>query len=202
MPAFIAIQYDEDPLIYRGIILRMDGAPVKEEVFMTGNPTVDYLTAGFVAYKRLGPDAVIMHSSTLDHFVMDGGVLNTEDPSQAEIDKATVCAREYLGLPAEMPTPPTDTYDAEARDRCPAAQTDRRGKNLSDDTVADKHHPRATSVFEADDLGFVTLRVRCIRCKRVGFLDIDLKNDLDGISWDKPPVGKRTGKRSSRRTEA
>ena len=199
MHAFLALQHDATGA-YAGITLSMGSL---KEVFMTDHPTVDYLTAGFVAYKRLGPDAVVMNSSTIDHFISDGGVLNDTDPSQEEIDKATALARKYLGFPAEEPVAsPTEPYDDEVRDRCPKAQVERRGKTLPDDTVADKHHPRVTSVFEADDQGFVTLRVRCIRCKRVGFIDIDIKHDLDGISWEKPRDGKRTGTRSSHRTEA
>lgn len=93
---FIGIEYDEpDPATYAGVRLRM-GPEVEPEVFFSGDPTTDYLTAGCVVHYRMGPDARIMGSSSVDHFVMDGGTLEDEDPPQEKIEAAIAAARAYL----------------------------------------------------------------------------------------------------------
>lgn len=92
----------EAPLNYRGVILRM-GLESEQEVFATGDPTVDYLTAGFVAHYRVGPEAPVMCSSSVDHFAMDGGQLDDEDPSEEQIQKAVRAGRAYLTARGEDP---------------------------------------------------------------------------------------------------
>lgn len=103
----IGIDYDEpaeeasaDPLNYRGVTLKVgDG----REVFMSGNATVDYLTAGFVAHHRLGEHAHVIGSSSVDHFSMDGGEIETDDPTKADIDAAITKAKAYLTERGEGP---------------------------------------------------------------------------------------------------
>lgn len=100
--AIIGIVYDEpDPETYGGVSLKMmpEG---KREDFYTGDPTVDYLTAGIVAKYRLkgGP---VMGSSSVDHFSMDGGDLEDEDPPQHKLDLSLVLARKYLTDRGEGP---------------------------------------------------------------------------------------------------
>lgn len=91
-------------LDYRGVTLKMmpDGA---QEKFMSGDATVDYLTAGYVAHYRLGKGAPVMCSSSVDHFVMDGGTLEDEDPSKEQIQKAVAAGRAYLTSRGEGPKP-------------------------------------------------------------------------------------------------
>lgn len=102
--AIIGIDYDEPaeeesvaPLNYRGVTLKMgDG---EREVFMSGlGATVDYLTAGFVAHHRLGEHAHVIGSSSVDHYSMDGGEIETGDPTKADIDAAIVAGRKYLQI--------------------------------------------------------------------------------------------------------
>lgn len=47
------------------------------------------------------------------------------------------------------------------------------------------HKPKALLVHEALEDGRFTLRVRCQNCKRLGYVDIDLSTDFDGITWDR-----------------
>jgi len=105
MIPYLSILYSEpDPDTYEGVSLRMVDEP---EVFNTGNPTVDYWTAFYVIMRRfnaVGPEASIdpsdvpvLGSSSIDHFAMDGGVLNTEEPSEDEITTAVAAAKAHLG---------------------------------------------------------------------------------------------------------
>lgn len=107
----IGIDYDEPAeedsnasLNYRGVTLKMMPGGDRE-VFMSNNPTVDYLTAGFVAHYRLGPDAHVIGSSSVDHFSMDGGEIETDDPTRADIDAAIALAKVYLTGRGEGPKP-------------------------------------------------------------------------------------------------
>jgi hypothetical protein len=102
---FMSCQYDdENPASYQGISVKV-GREAEPEVFNTGNPTVDYFTAYFVASKRCKDagvdidDLPIMGSSSIDHFVMDGGTLNTDDPGDEDVQTAVVAAKTHLGLP-------------------------------------------------------------------------------------------------------
>ena len=103
---YISVDYDGlDPSTYRGVILRMGD---EEERFCTpaeegGSPTVDMLVAGMCAGHRLGEGGPIMSSSSVNHFVMDGGVLDDEGPSQEQVDQARVIARAYLISRGEGP---------------------------------------------------------------------------------------------------
>lgn len=101
--AFISIDYDGlDASTYRGVTLRM-GIEGEEERFCTESPTVDMLVAGMVAHHRLGDGALIMSSSSVNHFAMDGGVLDDEEPSQEQVDAARGIARAYLIARGEGP---------------------------------------------------------------------------------------------------
>ncbi len=108
MIPIIGIDYDEPaeeessaPLNYRGVTLRMEGRDT--ERFASGDATVDYLVAGFVAHYRLGPDAHVLCSSSVDHFSMDGGEIETDDPTRAQIDAAITVAKAYLVSRGEGP---------------------------------------------------------------------------------------------------
>lgn len=104
----IGILYSDDPnASYAGVTLSMDrGSSI--EVFDTGNPTVDYHTAMLVVWRRHvlsggSPDVNphVMGSSSIDHFVMDGGDLRDEDPTQEEVGAAVAAAKDYLMTPLE-----------------------------------------------------------------------------------------------------
>jgi hypothetical protein len=84
---FVSVLYNEpDPSTYQGFkILRGE----ESHVFNTGNPTLDYLTAGATIYLKWGKSSTIMFTSSIDHFVMDGGDLQDEDPP-AEVSHAAV----------------------------------------------------------------------------------------------------------------
>lgn len=105
---FLSCRYFEpDPSTYAGVLLRMD-IDAEPEVFNTGNPAVDYLTAHLVIQKRVkdaggDPDNVyIGGSSSIDNFVMDGGSFGEgeEDEAVAEatFTAALAAAKAYLGL--------------------------------------------------------------------------------------------------------
>lgn len=102
MIPLIGVVYDDvNPESYAGIQLRFGHG---KEVFNSGNPTVDYFTAYWVIFKRCKDagvdvdDVPIMGSSSIDHFVMDGGILNDSDPSQEDMDAAIAAAKAYLGI--------------------------------------------------------------------------------------------------------
>lgn len=96
MIPIIGIVYDDNnPESYAGVTLRM-GSGSLADTFHTGNPTVDYLTAVFVVASRNGVDHPAMSSSSIDHFVMDGGDLNTDNPPEAAISAALDATRRYL----------------------------------------------------------------------------------------------------------
>ena len=93
---FISCLYDEpDPSTYRGMEIRIDRES-EPLVFNSGNPTVDYVTAGCVVYTRAGGEVPIMGSSSIDHFVMDEGDLKTEEIPDDEIRAGYAAARAYL----------------------------------------------------------------------------------------------------------
>jgi hypothetical protein len=94
MTAFLSIIYDDiDPTTYAGVQLRagVDGEPV---VFNTGNPTIDFITAGAVAHHMVGDNVYL--SSSVNHFGNDGGDLHDETASVAEIETALASALLYI----------------------------------------------------------------------------------------------------------
>jgi hypothetical protein len=98
----LSIKYDDaNPATYEGVTLSMDRDKPRE-LFSTGNPTVDYNTAAAVVYRRFYnagvdvDDVPLMGSSTIDHFIMDGGELN-EEPTPEQIRKALDNAEKYEG---------------------------------------------------------------------------------------------------------
>ena len=104
---FLRLEYDDaDPATYEGIsLLMLDDK--KPELFNTGNPTVDYHTAMAVIYKRAKDagvdidDVPIQGSSSIDHFVMDGGELRDSEPTDEDIQQAIVNAKKHLGIDTE-----------------------------------------------------------------------------------------------------
>ena len=101
---FLSCLYDDqNPETYEGIELRMD-IDAEREVFNTGTPFHDYLTAACVAYTRAGEHAYITGSSSLDHFVFDGGVLPDGTAATEKQTKAAIeTARQYLLARGEGP---------------------------------------------------------------------------------------------------
>lgn len=101
MTAYVTCIYDDtNPESYSGMQLSCPGYP--KVVFNTGRPTVDYLTAGAVASHRLGDHAIIMGSSSIDHFVMDGGEnIDVSTPEQDE--EAIRLAIRYLDRQGDLP---------------------------------------------------------------------------------------------------
>lgn len=75
--AIISIDYDGiDQSTYRGIELRLEGR--EDQTFATGDPSADHVAAlkaylTWLAVNGVQPDdGVLLGSSSMDHFVMDG----------------------------------------------------------------------------------------------------------------------------------
>lgn len=78
----ISVIYDgEDPKSYRGVEYSTKAAP-GTHVINSGNPKVDYVCAMLVL-DSMKADPV-MGSSSIDHFTMDGGDLNTDTLTKKE----------------------------------------------------------------------------------------------------------------------
>lgn len=83
MNAIISVLYDEpDPTTYRGVAVRVGDA--EDVILSSDDPTVDYVAAGWVAL-RAGCTSLIC-SSSVSHFAMDGGDLNTTSPTPAQME--------------------------------------------------------------------------------------------------------------------
>lgn len=97
-------EYDEpDPKTYRGIGVRM-GIKAEQELFNTGRPYHDYLTAHLVIWKRVGEGMDVMGSSSLDHFVFDGGELpDSAAATEEQLNEAVEAAKAYLKGTGELP---------------------------------------------------------------------------------------------------
>jgi len=95
--AHLSCLYDDrDPATYEGIELKMS-LEAEPEVFNTGNPFHDYLTAGIIVFHRAGENAIVMGSSSIDHFAMDGGDLPDGDTATEEqVMEAALAAKAYL----------------------------------------------------------------------------------------------------------
>ena len=90
--------YEEpDPKTYRGFELERKG-PHPGPVFFSDNPTVDYLAALFVAhfFTNEGKAGVVMGASSVDHFAMDGGIVEFENPSDDDVEKAKAWAHRWV----------------------------------------------------------------------------------------------------------
>ncbi|MED5369489.1 MAG: hypothetical protein VX899_00620 [Myxococcota bacterium] len=94
-PLSIALLYDEpDPASYEAILL-LDGEQTHR--FATGEPSQDYVTAFAVAHHLRKPrPETLYHSSSIDHFQMDGGELKLGDWTPEEIAAAKVRAKAYM----------------------------------------------------------------------------------------------------------
>lgn len=91
MVGHISVKYEEaDPTTYSGIEY---GWNRKYKIINTGNPSVDYIIAMILlSRKEQETGHPIMRSSSVDHFIMDGGEMETEDFSEEHIS----AARKYL----------------------------------------------------------------------------------------------------------
>jgi len=70
--AVVGIDYDEvDPSTYAGVYTYIDD---KRVITNTGNPEADMHTVVSMLFER-GEGRMIMCSSSVDHFIMDGGDL-------------------------------------------------------------------------------------------------------------------------------
>lgn len=75
MVVILSIDYTEfRPETYRGVILSLEGKRIA--LLSSGVPQTDYLAALEVA-SIFGK--WVIHSSTVDHFVMDGGILTVQE---------------------------------------------------------------------------------------------------------------------------
>jgi hypothetical protein len=93
---FLSVLYDEpDTSTYRGIELS-HGA--HRDVFHTGNPTHDYLTAVFTVHLKYGEGAerTLRYLSSWNHFAMDGGDLPEEGYTEDQIRAAREAAGVFL----------------------------------------------------------------------------------------------------------
>lgn len=98
MVAFISVNYEElKPETYAGFTLKMGD---RVETINTGNPTVDYVAIGCIAYTIAGGRLPIMQSSSIDHFIMDGGDLLTEDIPEELANRGREAAKSHLNLPS------------------------------------------------------------------------------------------------------
>jgi len=103
MRYFMSLDFDEgSPETYRGITIRRLNPDRERESpirFYSGNPTVDHLAAFQYLYNIHGVpnhnthNFAVMGSSSLDHFVMDGGELR-ESYTQEELAQAVILAGE------------------------------------------------------------------------------------------------------------
>ncbi len=102
---FLNLLYnDEDPLTYAGIQVKASGQLLA--TFNSGNPTVDYFASGAFC-ELLSPDCRISGSSSLDHFVMDGGKMWDEGDAinPEHITQAKQMAQEVFDRDFQPPTP-------------------------------------------------------------------------------------------------
>lgn len=82
---FLSVIYDDSDIsTYNGISIHNNDK--KQTIFTNTNPTVDYLVALFICRPDINK---VSASSSLDHFIMDGGVLNDESPSNEDVVMAT-----------------------------------------------------------------------------------------------------------------
>ena len=96
----LRVLYDEgDPSTYRGIELRFKAPYFNEhqDVFNTGVPIHDYLTAVWAIREVYGEDAVAQHTSSYDNFSFDGGDLPEEGFTDKQLSDARRAALLFLG---------------------------------------------------------------------------------------------------------
>jgi hypothetical protein len=90
----VGIEYDdESPDSYAGVVLSRSQKEVSK--IMTGCPTNDFL-ATTLLYQKLSDkngDKWLSCSSSVDHFVMDGGILKEDNFSELEISNALEIAK-------------------------------------------------------------------------------------------------------------
>lgn len=94
---YLRIDYDEEDneaavnKSYRGVIMEVAGETTR---FFSGDPTVDWITSGIVAYHLYGNNALC--SSSVDHFGLDGGNIQYDDWDEATIEKGREYARTFI----------------------------------------------------------------------------------------------------------
>ena len=101
--AKISVLYEEfEPETYRGVEFKLGD---ERAVFNTSNPTVDYLTVLGVLWLEHGQQTPVITKSSVDHFVMDGGVLDESTPSPSDVDAAIANSLVYLRALPKAPAP-------------------------------------------------------------------------------------------------
>jgi len=96
MSIFLSVLYDEpDPHTYRGI--EVHGKDGFRQVVDTGNPQHDYFTVGVILDIVTGGEAIVMESSSIHHFAMDGGPqLDFAIATDEQIEAAVEAGRRLL----------------------------------------------------------------------------------------------------------
>jgi len=90
----IGVKYVEhDPTTYAGAVIH-HGRGQEDEIFNTGNPTLDFVTLCTVMMAR-GHDGYRVTSS-FDHFVMDGGVMEVENIPPELLEEGKQLGIQYL----------------------------------------------------------------------------------------------------------
>lgn len=90
MPYLSVLYNDSNPESYEGVQVVLGD---KGAVVYSGDPVLDYLCAMLMVPPEWR-EAGFMCSSSCDHFVMDGGILEPEDGEYSEEDFAK--ARQFL----------------------------------------------------------------------------------------------------------
>lgn len=91
---FISVLYDDENVeTYNGIKLSSMGSEIC--VINSKNPTIDYLAAFLLIQKLTNfvDNVTVMGSSSVDHFVFDGGDLKTENFSDKEHEESLILAK-------------------------------------------------------------------------------------------------------------
>ena len=107
MATIIGVRYDEGAgspeacrKSYLGIELSPEGRP--DELFFSGDPEADYLTAFLVTFYREGTSQLVC-SSSVDHFAMDAGVsLRDVSGQNADVSRANARAARHLESKGEL----------------------------------------------------------------------------------------------------
>lgn len=110
--SFLSIIYEETkPETFEGVDFRAGNGekhrlPAREGDAKAKDATVIYLAAAMLIYHLEGEDAVITSSSTVDHFVMDGGSLrdggsakedgSIDEHTEEDLEAARAIARAFM----------------------------------------------------------------------------------------------------------
>jgi len=93
---FFSVVYTEpDPTTYAGVGASFKGWP-EDIKLMTGDPTADMVALQLIVL-RMGLGELVMESSSVNHFMMDGGEMRDESPTDEDIERAKPIARRWWG---------------------------------------------------------------------------------------------------------